>query len=203
MLRRIILSMGSFALGRAMPLRRAMTAAVPLRTLALALSAALLCSTVQAHDYTVTWGVEQYNSCTSQNYGILLSTPTGNTFLKRINGVATGIGSGASDTNYVRSALVTFFSPTLMWATLPYATVTAPPQVPNNQSVANGIGVVVLKQTGTQVVSTPVDIKLDTPLALPKNKLFISIQAQSYPTPAPTTECIDIEVQVMVTFSDQ
>jgi hypothetical protein len=203
MLRRIILFTVSIVLGRAMPLRRGVAAAVSTCAIALALLAVCLCPTAEGHDYTVTWGVEQYSSCTSQNYGILLSTPTGNTFLKRINGVATGIGSGASDTNYVRSALVTFLSPTLMWATLPYATVIAPPPVPNNQGVANGIGVVVLKQTGTQFVSTPIDIKLDTPLALPKNKLFVSIQAQSYPNPAPTTECIDVEIQVMVTFSDQ
>jgi hypothetical protein len=169
----------------------------------LALLAALMCSTAQARDYTVTWGVEQYNSCSNQHYGINLNTPTGNTFLKRISGVATAIGSGANDTNYIRSALGTFFSPTLMWATPAYATVIAPPSVPNNQSVTNGIGVFVVKQTGAQVVSTPIDIKMDTPLALPKNKLLLSLQTQSYPNPAPDAQCIDVEIQVMVTFSDQ
>ena len=47
----------------------------------------------------------------------------------------------------------------------------------------------------SQVVTTPIDIIMDTPLALPKNK--------SYPNPAPTVECLDVEVQVRVTFSDQ
>jgi hypothetical protein len=44
---------------------------------------------------------------------------------------------------------------------------------------------------------------MDTPRLLPKNRLFLSIQAQSYPNPAPDNECLDVEIQVMVTFSDQ
>jgi hypothetical protein len=74
--------------------------------------------------------------------------------------------------------------------------------VPNNQSVTNGFGAFILKQTGMQSVSERIDISFASPIALPNNVLALGLQVQSYPNPAPTTECLDVEVQVTVTFSD-
>jgi hypothetical protein len=82
-------------------------------------------SSTAAHatSFTVAWGVEQYSSCTNQNFTLTLSTPTGFALLKSIRGMVNAIPSNATDTNYVRAALITFFNPTLQWATPAYATV--------------------------------------------------------------------------------
>jgi hypothetical protein len=171
----------------------------------LALLAASLCSTpAWPTDFVVTWGVEQYNSCTAQDFDLTLASPTtGKAYLKRITGMVNGVASGVVDTNYMRAALVTFYSPALLRQTAPYAAPGPTPPGTFNQTVVNAFGAFVLKQTGSQSVSLPIDLQFAAPILLPNRSLHLHVVAQSYPNPAPSNECMDVEIQVSVMFSDQ
>jgi len=160
-----------------------------MRKLAL-ISALLLGTEAHATDYNVHWGLEQYNACTSPRiatFTTFLNSPvTGNVYLRRIVGMVKGMASGigTTDTNYTRAALGIYYNASFQFG--------APPNART----------IIIKQTGAQSVSLPINIQFAAPLALPGGSLSLELVIQSYPMPAPPSECLDVEMQVTVMFSD-